>query len=170
MAHKVKCLYCGEEFNRDVEPCVQIGRRYAHIKCAEEHENNKTQEEKDYDSLVSYILQLFDEPRLNARVKKQIELYHNDYQYTYSGMLKTLIYWYDIKGNTTEKANGGIGIVPYIYDEAYRYYEYLYNAQLANQDKNINTYKQPIIKTVTIPPPSVVRKKPRLFFEDEGEG
>ena len=50
-------------------------------------------------------------------------------------MLKTLIYWYEIKGNSTEKANGGIGIIPYVYKDASEYYYSIYLAQIANRDK-----------------------------------
>ena len=38
MSHRVKCLYCGEQFDRDTEPTKQVSaRRYAHIKCWEDH-------------------------------------------------------------------------------------------------------------------------------------
>ena len=36
MAHKVKCYYCQQFFDRDKEPTVQVmSRRYAHKLCAE---------------------------------------------------------------------------------------------------------------------------------------
>lgn len=36
MAHKVKCLYCGQQFDRDWEPFVKVtAQRYAHKECAE---------------------------------------------------------------------------------------------------------------------------------------
>lgn len=34
----VKCLYCGEQFNREKIACVKIGRRYAHEKCANQQD------------------------------------------------------------------------------------------------------------------------------------
>ena len=35
MAHKVKCYYCGKEFDRDKEEAVKVGaRRYAHKTCS----------------------------------------------------------------------------------------------------------------------------------------
>ena len=167
--HYVKCKYCGETFNRDAEPTVQVSaKRYAHKKCAEEHEKNKTQEEKDLEALEKYIMNLFEEPYINAHIKKQIKDYKTEYNYTYSGMLKSLIYWFDIKGNSIDKANGGIGIVPYIYDTACLYYYNLYLAQTANSDKNIEQYR-PKEKIVKIPPPYKQKKKPKLFFEEEEE-
>jgi hypothetical protein len=110
-AHYVTCIYCNQKFNRDKEPTTQISaRRYAHKECADKHEANKSQEEKDLENLEKYIKQLFKEDYVNARVRKQLKDFKEQYNYTYSGILKTLVYWYEIKGNSTEKANGGIGM------------------------------------------------------------
>ena len=113
MAHYVNCIYCKKRVDRDKVSTVQVSaRRYAHKECAENYENNKSQEEKDIEALEKYIMKLFNEDYVNARVRKQIKEYREQYQYTYSGMLKTLVYWYEIKGNSTEKANGGIACNP----------------------------------------------------------
>lgn len=166
-AHYVTCVYCGEKFNRDKEPTTQISaRRYAHKECAEKHEANKGQEEKDLEALEKYIMQLFDETYVNARVRKQLKEYKEQYHFTYSGILKTLIYWYEIKGNSTEKANGGIGIIPYVYNDALKYYYTLYLAKLANESKDIEVYK-PKEKVIEILPPRIQPRRIRLLFEDE---
>ena len=47
-------------------------------------------------------------------MRKQIQEFHQEYGYTYTGMLKTLYWWYEIKDHTTELAQNGIGIVPYV--------------------------------------------------------
>jgi hypothetical protein len=59
---------------------------------------------------------------ITPRIRTQIKNYLTNYNYTYSGILKALKYFYEIKGNSTEKANEGIGIVPYCYQDAYNYY------------------------------------------------
>lgn len=164
--HYVKCKYCGETFNRDKIEFIKIGNRYAHKECVEKHEANKTQEEKDIENLENYIKEKFNEPYINVKIKRQIEEYHKQYQYSYSGMLKTLIYWFEVKGNSIDKANGGIGIIPYIFNEARDYYYKLYLAQLKNlkidQNFKIET------KIISIPPPAIERKKsPKLFFEGD---
>lgn len=41
----------------------------------------------------------------------------------YRGQLLTLKYFFEIKKNKVEKANGSIGIIPFIYGEAKHYYE-----------------------------------------------
>lgn len=169
MAHMVTCIYCKTRFDRDKEPFAQISaRRYAHVNCYKEHEDNRSQEEKDLEALEQYIMKLFDEPYVNARIRKQIKDYQQQYQYTYSGMLKTLIYWYEVKGNSTEKANGGIGIIPFVYKQACDYYYSLYLAMSANENKDISEYK-PIVREIVIESPRAFVKKPRLFNLDDAE-
>jgi hypothetical protein len=45
------------------------------------------------------------------------------------------VYFYEVKGNSIEKANNGIGIVPYIYKDAYNYYYSIWEANQKNKDK-----------------------------------
>lgn len=110
--HMVKCLYCGEVFDANAEEYVKPnnGRRYAHKHCAEEQEKNQSQEERDYNQLIDYIKKLFDIPSIDVRIFRQIKKMKEEYGYSYSGIYKTLVWWYDVKGNSIEKANGGIGI------------------------------------------------------------
>ena len=127
----------------------------------------KAQEEKDKQELDDYIIKLLKIDFVDARIRKQINKYVEEYNYTYSGIKKALIYFYEIKGNNIEKANGGIGIVPYVYKNAFDYYFALWQAQQQNQDKVISDY-QPKIVEVTIPRPQRKIKKRKLFtFLDE---
>ena len=60
-------------------------------------------------------------------------------------------------------------IVPYIYDQAFRYYYSLWEAQQINNDKDIEVYI-PKVKVVRIPRPKPKNKKRNLFsFLDEDE-
>ena len=151
MAHIVTCVYCKQRFDRDKFPFIQVSaRRYAHQECSLTEDQKKSKEEQDKEDLEQYIMQLFKE-----------------YNYTYSGMRKALIYFYEVKGNSIEKANGGIGIVPYVYQHAYNYYLALWQAQQKNQDKVLTNYI-PRIKEVVIPRPQRKVKKRELFtFLDE---
>ena len=111
--HMVKCFYCGEIFDASTTPYVKPNsRRYAHKTCAQTAEENKTQEEKDRQLLENYIKKLFGINCISPKIKKQIETFRKDNNYSYTGMYKTLKYFFEIKGNSIEKANGGIGIVP----------------------------------------------------------
>ena len=57
-------------------------------------------------------------PKNNAFISK---FFHEGM--TYKGMNSTLIYFYDIKKNSTKGSNEGIGIIPYVYEEAKKYFE-----------------------------------------------
>lgn len=173
IAHNVKCLYCGQTFNRDKTPCQQVtAKRYAHIDCFKLNEAKTAKEEKDKKDLEIYILNLFHLDALSPRIRQQIKSYIQDNNYTYSGILKALVYFFEVKGNSIEKANGGIGIVPFVYQDAYNYY---YNLWLINQKnlEKIVTYNsyQPEVREVVITPPRKEIKKRRLFtFLDEEQG
>lgn len=171
MPHPVTCVYCHKKFDRDKEAAVQISKaRYAHKECAEHKDELLTQEEKDIMALEQYIMKKFEEPFVNARIKKQIKEYREEYNYTYSGMLKTLIWWFDIKGNSLDKANGGIGIIPFVYKDACDYYYALYMAEMVNEDKDINDF-QPKQRVIEIASPRVYVKPPQLFnLDDDEEG
>ena len=167
--HKVKCKYCGQTFDRDLVPYKQVSeRRYAHLACAVAAENEKTQAEKDKEELEKYIMELLGEDYISPRVRKQMSGYIEMYNFTYSGMKKALVYFYEVKGNDKSKANGGIGIIPYIYREAYNYYYDLWLAKQKNEHKVISSYK-PIIREVRIPPPQRKPHRRRLFnfFEED---
>lgn len=159
--HKVKCSICGITFDRDKEPTQETGtRRYAHLECYQKMEASKPQEQKDYETLEKYILKLYNKDSLGALITKQIRDFRKDYNYTYTGIQKTLVWWFEIKGNSIDKTNGGIGIVPFVYEDACKYFYSLYLAQLANE---LILDEKPEVIEIEIAPPQVRRKQPKLF-------
>ena len=171
MAHNVKCFYCQKIFDRDKVPFVQVSpRRYAHKECSMSEDERKQQEVKDKEELDNYIMSLFKMTYVDARIQKQIKKYVEENNYTYSGIKKALVYFFEIKGNSIEKANGGIGIVPYVYQQAYQYYYSLWLAQQKNEDKVVQEYV-PVVKEISIPiPERRVRKRQLFSFLDEESG
>lgn len=169
MGHKVKCVYCGQQFDRDTTPCCAInGRRYAHTDCVQQAQTKAQKDEQDKAALENYIKNLFDIPELPKRVQQQIKIYVRDNQYTYSGILKALIYFYEVKKNSIERANGGIGIVPYIYEESRNYYYNLWLTNQSNQQKMLDNNYIPTVKVVKIPlPHKKIKKRKRFAFLDE---
>lgn len=136
--------------------------------CAIAAENEKSQAEKDKEDLENYIMDLLGEEFISPKVRKQISNYIETYNFTYSGMKKALVYFYEVKGNDKSKANGGIGIIPYVYRDAYNYYYSIWLANQKNEDKIVTNYK-PIVREVRIPPPQLKPRKRRLFsfFEED---
>lgn len=167
MAHIVKCLYCEKKFDRDKMPYIQVGRRYAHKECSLTAEERQTQEEQDKQDLDNYIIQLLKIDYIDARIRKQIKTYIEEHNYTYSGIKKALIYFYEVKGNSIEKANGGIGIVPFIYKDAFNYYYALWQAQQQNKDKIIVDYQPKVIEVVIPRPQRKVKQRQLFTFLDE---
>ena len=112
--------------------------------------------------MENYIKKLFNETTINPRTRKLIQQYTTEYKYTYSGILKSLIYFYEVQGNSIEKSNGSIGIVPYVYDKAFQYYYALWLANESNKNKVASDYITRS-REVTIRPPQPKARKRKLF-------
>lgn len=172
MAHYCICTVCNQRFDRDKVQAVKTGaRRYAHLRCKPDGEKvplPNIEVDEDLQKLEDYIKKLLNEEYVNARVRKQIKDFKEEYGYSYSGMLKSLVYFYEVKGNSKEKANGGIGIIPFIYKDAYNYYFELFTAQNKNQSKDVISYTSKI-KEITIKPPTVYIPPKKLFDLDDKE-
>lgn len=169
--HNVKCLYCQHNFDADIEPYVKVGRRYSHAECSEKYAAQQTQEELDKQALDLYIMNLFDTDYVEPRTKALIKTYINTYHYTYAGILKALKYWYEVKKNTTEKSNGSIGIVQYIYNESQKYFLALWNAQQQNKNKDMNEYKpKDVLIKIKSPERKIKKKNKFSILEDEDYG
>ena len=160
MAHYCICPKCSQRFDRDKIQSVKIGaRRYGHASCYPDNtelvpmEVAKPKGDPDLAALNEYIDKIFKGEQNKARTKKYIQQFHNEMNYFYSGILKSLIYHFEIQNGSIEKANKSIGIVPYIYDEAKEYYYKLYMASSANE--NVDAVK------VTSKEKEVVIKEPR---------
>ena len=156
--HMVVCKICGKRFDTNEEPFVKVSStRYAHEACVTE----KEQKDIEKYELEEYIKQLFHITKITGKIDKQIKKYVTEYNYSYTGIQRCLIYFYEIKGNSLDKANEGIGIVPYIWEEVRQYYYNLWLAQQKNISKDLS-----MIKTIniTIPPPErKIKKKKSLF-------
>ena len=169
MSHYVKCPKCEETFDRDIIQAVKInGRRYGHAKCYPDNNNFVPLVEKkisEEQKIKNYAKSILKEQYVAARVNKQIKDFLAE-GYTASGILKTLIYWYEIKHNDISKAMGGIGIVPYVYKQALDYYYNLYLAEMANVDKDIDEYRpKEIFISIDLPK----KEKELKLWEDEDE-
>lgn len=167
--HIVKCLYCGECFDakpeeKDLVWIKPRSNRYAHLKCQEKKEKNELQEEKDFEELYQYVKKEQGSNFNFIQFKKTIEAWKKNYNYTYSGILKSLQWYYEIQKNPKQKfKDGSLGIVPYVYNQAFNYF---YKVYLAAQNNNNKTYSKKI-REIKIKPPRKKERKPFLFFENE---
>lgn len=167
--HLVKCKFCGLQFDANAEPYVMVSsRRYAHKSCFEKNESNKTQEERDEENFYKYAQRIFGDDYNFITTRKLANQYIKENGYTYSGMLKSLVWFYEVQHNSVDKANGSIGIIPYIYNKARDYYYALYLAKLANEKKDIAQYK-PVEKIIEIESPRVWTKPPKMFDLEDAD-
>lgn len=150
----VKCPYCGQSFQREDTDFIQLGRRYAHKKCAEK--SNEIHQYMQHILGINYSY---------TKIESQIKNFVLKEGMTVDSIYKTLIYWYDIKKSSTDQANGGIGIVPYVYSDYLTYMKNQYENSQKNKGKNIKNFigQQPIEITGIATP----IKKPRhiKFYE-----
>lgn len=122
----VKCPVCEEKFYKEDVEYVKKGRRYYHKTCMEK---TKKQEKKENDAnaleyremLYNVIKDIFNIEFPTPRILRQVKSYKQK-GLSYFGMAKTLEYWFILEKNSIKKANGGIGIVPYVYEDALNYF------------------------------------------------
>ena len=158
--NQTNCIYCKKAINKTDSNIIKVSEdAYAHEECQQkENQRELTDEEK----LHKYIMKLFNTTYIYPRIQRQIKTYINDYHFSYSGILKALIYFYEVKNNSIAKANDGIGIVPYVYKDAYNYYYSIWLAQQKNINLNINNIK-PKEKEIFISKPQRNVSKRNLF-------
>lgn len=160
---KVKCPLCSERDEKEV--MIKSGKRYWHPTCIEEHEANKSAEEQRVDrdkeerkQLIAYVCDLYKVDKPSMLVLTQMKRMHEDNGWRYLAIQMTLEYFYEIKNNSTRNSNG-IGIVPYVYEEATDYYKRLakINDQVIGEVKKETTY---------INAPKRVQRKKRINMEE----
>jgi len=78
--------------------------------------------EKDQRAFViDYIYRIFNQ-KTNRALFSQLSQMIKRPNYTYLGIARAVEYHFVIKKQSIEKANGGIGIVPYVYEQAQTFY------------------------------------------------
>lgn len=114
------------------------------------------EESRQKRSLISYIEELFGE-KANAKTYTQIKNLMRDYPYfTYVGLEQSIRFFYEIKENPI--TNQGLGIVPYVYDQAQEYFKNLGEVQSHNASiSNVNELYAH--KKVRIAPPKIVEEE-----------
>lgn len=162
------CFWCHKAVfpsQEDVIEMPQLKGRYVHKSCAKIHPQD------DAEELTIYLIKLFKlkDDYILPRYMKQITQYKNDYNFTYSGMLKALKYWYEVKKNPVD-LNRGVGIIPYIYKNAYDYYLALWLSHQQNESKNLADFiPKDIVVTIPSPQRHIEKRKMFTFLDEEEE-
>lgn len=165
------CHYCKKQIDKSKEQYKELSKgKFAHLSCWDANKDKLTDKEK----LENYICDLYGIKKLNAKMNRQIKNYIDNQGYTYSGIHKALVYYYEIKNNKFDitKTGGGVGIVEYVYQQAYNYYYSIWEAH-QNQEKFLKQDIQQFIPKeikIVIPKPKRQPLKKKLFsFLDRDE-
>lgn len=138
---KCKCLYCGEPLDRNTEEWEQVpGNRYAHKSCYDKKQEKiqEQKKEREYKAKIhKKVQEVCGIQYVKSRVDKQLKEYIEKGM-TAEKLYQTLEYWYDVKKSDPEAAHGGIGILPYIYEESEKYWA----RQAAIKENNSNVDKE----------------------------
>ena len=193
MAKQRVCSLCGEVIHEDEEyfelkrkpahiRCFNVGVKVSATqkqeKLTEEVEKTKGKkksskskieykdglsedEYKDKQDLYAYIRKILGEEEIPSNVYAMTSKIMSKYGYSFADMKDALAYANEIKG--MELTGDIVGIIPYLYTEAQRYYEEIKNIEKNNNGKDVNKfYKEKVIK---IKPKKRVPKQ--LKFDDE---
>lgn len=161
MAREVICQFCKSQTRKvDINEVVKIDNKNFHKECAKLYEDRK----KLYETVCRIFKLKAPGPKNNAYISK----FFNQGM-TYKGMYCTLIYFYDIRKNNIKKSNEGIGIIPYVYEEAKKYFEDKKNREKKEKEQlekiNEVVNREQEVRYVR----AQKREKPRYKFHNENE-
>jgi hypothetical protein len=136
-----KCAMCGDKFLTE-DMVIRSGKKYCN-ECIE----IKDQENEDWSTLYEYIKSIYKFSTLPILFITQLNKFRKDEKnpLTSIGMYYTLKYYYEILGNQILE-DKGVGIIPYYYDQASKYYTTVFDLQEKAEAFQFEDKKQ-IIKT-----------------------
>lgn len=165
MAHIVQCRTCKKYFDTEKIPkdewIMPSKNWYYHTRCYTDWKNNHDNATDDdwamliYDFLARDLKVSYNYHLCEAQRKKFLK----ENRFTNKGIYFSLKYFYEIKHNSWDKGNGGIGIIPYIYKDATEYWTDLewkrrgfmkaIEQQIFDRaNRSVKTIKRPTKKTV----------------------
>lgn len=136
MAGLPKCVICRKEINKYATNYYKVAGGFVHLECLDEykeiHPRAKKFELKEklhsddifINMTMDYLIDLGIDVNFTL-FQRQRQNYISTYNYTNEGIYNAIRYFYGVKKGRIDKSNGGIGIVPYIYIEAEKYYKNL---------------------------------------------
>ena len=166
MTKENTCAYCGKEIFYNEPLKKSSGKVYHHqcyLKFCDEKFENTQQATSSKQKLFDYICKLFKiteiTPMLNAQVIKMTK----ESGLTYNGIYLSLVYFFQIKGNKPTLETG-IGIVPYIYNEAKEFF--LKEKEVERQAKQYFANKKEEITIQVKPKQSQIQQIKQISIDD----
>jgi hypothetical protein len=116
MPRQIKCQYCNKKFDKIEGNYEKVNTKYYHKECFIKWQ----QENQDRQELYDYIKEIFHITFPTGFMLRQIKEYKEVRGYTYKGMTLALKYFFEIQKNNPKVQS--LGIIPYIYDQAKKYW------------------------------------------------
>lgn len=160
----VICQQCKKK-TLDKKDAVRIDDKNFHKECAQTYLDKK--------ELVETICRIFKLKSPGPKNNAFIDKFHNSGM-TYKGMALTLKYVFDIKKSDKSKANDGIGIIPYRYEEAKAYYQRITQGekmaeQALEKNKEERERNKDAVRLVKMPEPSPITIRTENYTKQDIE-
>lgn len=176
MAHIIQCRICRTKFDTEKEPFVLVGQKsYYHKDCYDQWVKTRNLagtsngdadfwKESVIDFLYRDVKMSIDFVKLEAQWNSFIK---PERKMTPKGIYFALRYHFEVQKGDKEKAQGGIGIVPSIYNTAAEYWVNLENKKAGTIDAIVEQIKSRQERPVQYFTPQKVEKKKEKFSLDE---
>ena len=117
------CRICKVEIDREKDDWIMPSKNwYYHRKCYTDWKESTPATDEEYRAFIfDFIARDLKVPYDYHKCKAQIDKFVKEGR-TVKGIFFTLKYFYEIKKGDWNKGYGGIGIVPYVYNEACTYW------------------------------------------------
>ena len=143
---EVKCYYCGEKFFlEDAKWRMARINRYAHESCFLE---NSSEDDKYIDMIYEVLKKNGIDYTFFKCERQRVKFVKEGY--TNKGIAFSLQYFYEVQKGEKGKANGGIGIVPYVYDQATRYYIAKFQEQERIRKQSLEKEEKKEVGAITV--------------------
>lgn len=116
------CIPYVEQIFTDKIQITEAGPILVQPECAAD-------EDRARGAFIDFVYILFDQ-KISPAAFKLMDKYRKK-GYTWLGLMRSMEYFYIVKRNSIDKANGNIGIIPHVYDQAQFYYKFLGEDALA---------------------------------------
>lgn len=120
------CRICKAQLDKSKDDWIMPSKNYYYHKdCYNNWKNSKKETDAEWTSMIFDFLGKDLKVKYNKfMIDEQIKKYQKEHSFTVKGIYFALKYHYEIKKNKWEEAkgHGGIGIVPYVYQDSVNYW------------------------------------------------
>jgi hypothetical protein len=132
------CPYC-KNYISTKEPSKNYKGTKVHLACFEKMLDDLEAGDTDREELNRYICKLFSLKKITPLIDSQINNFVSINGYTLKGIQGTLYYFFELEEREVGEDVKGIGIVPFVYDEAKDYFSLKSKALEENRKFNKKT-------------------------------